>query len=234
MPPTSRRFRCSSRAVQVDVQGVVVRDERPGRGAASDGVQGRRLDFEIALLVQMVTDRADDLDALQGAVEGFRCVDQIEVTVAETVLHLLHAGPLVWMRLQRLAEEGQLLGENGRLALPALAIGPVHPEQVAEVQVGDQLPALGVHLLLADHHLNGTPLLSLVIGARRRGVIPQVDEEQLALAALADDPAGHTDPGPFAFGLVPRQREDVADRHVTVVAAAPGIDAKLLDALELF
>ena len=35
--------------IQVDVQRVVVRDERPGRGPAGDGVQRRRLDFEVAL-----------------------------------------------------------------------------------------------------------------------------------------------------------------------------------------
>ncbi len=38
---------------QIDVQGVVVRDERPGRGAAGDGVQRRRLHLAEALAVQV-------------------------------------------------------------------------------------------------------------------------------------------------------------------------------------
>ena len=46
---------------QVDVEGVVVRDERPGRGAAGDGVQRRRLDLAEALVVEVAADGADDL-----------------------------------------------------------------------------------------------------------------------------------------------------------------------------
>ena len=38
---------------QVDVERVVVRDERPGRGPAGDGVQRRRLDLAVALLVEV-------------------------------------------------------------------------------------------------------------------------------------------------------------------------------------
>ena len=48
MPPTSRRLSVQFQGdaqIQVDVERVVVRDERPGRGAAGDGVQRRRLDF---------------------------------------------------------------------------------------------------------------------------------------------------------------------------------------------
>ena len=49
---------------QVDVERVVVRDERPGRGAAGDGVQRRRLDLAEALAVEVAADGADDRDAL--------------------------------------------------------------------------------------------------------------------------------------------------------------------------
>ncbi len=43
---------------------VVVRDEGPRGGAARDRVQGRRLDFEVALLLQAAPDRAQDRAAL--------------------------------------------------------------------------------------------------------------------------------------------------------------------------
>ena len=51
MPPTISRLRCSSRAIRRnsgDVERVVMRDERPGRGAAGDGVQHGRFDFEVS------------------------------------------------------------------------------------------------------------------------------------------------------------------------------------------
>ena len=51
---------------QIDVERVVVRDERPGRGAAGDGVQRRRLDLAEAPVVEVAADGADDQDALAG------------------------------------------------------------------------------------------------------------------------------------------------------------------------
>ena len=44
--------------VQIDVEGVVMRDERPGRGAAGDGVQRRRLHLAKALVVQVIANRS--------------------------------------------------------------------------------------------------------------------------------------------------------------------------------
>ena len=45
--PLQRQFQGDAQE-QVDVEGVVVRLERPGRGAAGDGVQRRRLDLQVA------------------------------------------------------------------------------------------------------------------------------------------------------------------------------------------
>ena len=55
MPPTTSRLRYSSGAiaqVQVDVEGVVVGDEGPGRGPARDGVEHRRLHLDEAPVLQ--------------------------------------------------------------------------------------------------------------------------------------------------------------------------------------
>ena len=44
--------------VQVDVEGVVVGDERPGRGPARDGVEDRRLHLDEAPVLQPAADPA--------------------------------------------------------------------------------------------------------------------------------------------------------------------------------
>ena len=55
--PTRSRFRWlqAMRRNVFDVEGVVVRDERPGRRPARDGVQRRRLDFTVSSLIEIRT-----------------------------------------------------------------------------------------------------------------------------------------------------------------------------------
>ena len=59
---------------------------------------------------------ADDLDALEDPIQRLRVVDQVEIAVAQAELDLLHAALLVGVRQQRLAQEVQLVGEDGQLA----------------------------------------------------------------------------------------------------------------------
>ena len=86
-------------------------------------------------VVQVAADGADDEHALAGAVERVRVVDQVEVAVPQPELDVLHAGPLVRVRQQRLGQERQPLGEHGRLAAARLAEGAVDADQVAQVEL---------------------------------------------------------------------------------------------------
>src|SRR5207302_11473853 len=65
--------------IQVDVQGIVVRDERPCGGPAGDGLQRGRLDFLVALSVEIIADTPDNLDALLGPLQDLRAINQIEI-----------------------------------------------------------------------------------------------------------------------------------------------------------
>ena len=229
---------------QVDVEGVVVRDERPGRGAAGDGVQRRRLHLEEAAVVEVAADGADDQHALAGAVERLRVVDQVEVAVAQAELHVLHSAPLVRVRLQRLGQDRQAVGEHRRLAAARLAVGAVDADQVAEVEQLGQLPAGFADLLLAEHHLDAARQVgdlldfSLALAldfAQRRlaGPVLHVEEVDLAALAAADDAAGDAHARPLVLRHVGREGEDFLNRLMAVETAAPRVEAQRLDGLQL-
>src|SRR5205807_9096006 len=107
----------SDAQVQVDVERVVVRDERPGGGAAGDRLQCRRLDFLVTGGVKIIADGANDLDAFLGAFEHLRAVNEIEVTMPQAKLDLLHAAPLIGVRQQRLAQKVHRVGKDRQFAL---------------------------------------------------------------------------------------------------------------------
>ncbi len=223
----------------------MVRDERPGRGAAGDGVQGRRFDFEVALLVEIRADAANDLDALERAIEQFGVVDQVEVAMPKPKFHVGHAGPLVGVRQQRLAEKGQLVREDRRLAGACLAERSLDAEEIAQVQLLSQTPALRADLLQTDVNLDPTRPIDVLSGlvlsldrgrlARDRlaGPVPQVEKMDLAPNAPPHNSAGDADARALRVGLVGRQRENLLDRRVAIEAMAPGIDAQVRDPLQL-
>src|SRR5262249_489928 len=154
--------------------------------------------------------------------------------VAEPELHLLHAAPLVRVRLQRLAEERQILGGDGQFARLARDQRAVHAEQVAQVEQLRQLPADLAYLLLADHDLDearpridrfaGVPLaLQLTLRAVPRPVA-DLEEMQLARGAAQDQPAG----GPDARRRrgVGFQAANVRDGLAVLEPPSPGVQAQ--------
>ena len=134
----------------------------------------------------------------------------------------------------RLGEKVQLLGEDRQLAgLRALQLA-VDADHVAQVEALGQRPVVLADLAAADEELN------------LAGPIADVDEDQLALLALQHDPAGGPHLGTVLRRLaLLRARRDrldrdlalaaanLADRHLAVEPAAPGVDAQLLDLAQL-
>ena len=110
----------------------------PSRGPAGDGLQRRRLDFKVAPLVEVMADRADDTYALETPLEQLRVVDQVEISVPEAKLGILHPRPFVGVGQQRFAEKMKGVGEDRQLAGARRPECPVHADQVSEVEVGRQ------------------------------------------------------------------------------------------------
>ncbi len=204
--------------VQVDVEGIVMRDERLGRSAAGNGVQRRRLDLAKAPLFEVRADAADNFDAAQSAAEHVGIVDEVQIAVAQAEFHVLHAAPLVRVRLERFAEVRDLAHEDGRLAHAGLAEAPFDADEVAEVQVPGDAPALLIDLLLADHELHFA------------GPVPDIEEDCLALAAPKDDAPGRLHAWPLLFRQVRRERPDRRDGLMAIEPLPPGIDAQFFNA----
>ena len=68
--------------IERDVEGVVVGDERTGRGAARDRLEDRGLHLEVAVFVEVVAHRADDLRAFLEDFADVRIDDQVDVAHA--------------------------------------------------------------------------------------------------------------------------------------------------------
>ena len=109
--------------IEVDVEGVVVGDERTGRGASRNGLKDRGLDLKAAGVVEIFPHRGDNLRPLDEHVFHLRVHDEIHVplTVAELRIgerviddsvNLLHDRK----NPQRLAQNGKFLGMNTELA----------------------------------------------------------------------------------------------------------------------
>ena len=109
--------------IEVDVQGVVVGDERTGRGASRDGLKDRGLDLKAAGGVEIFPHRGDDLRPLDEHVPYLRVDDEVNVPLAvaelrigegviDNAVHLLHDRE----NLQGLAQDGEFLGMDAELA----------------------------------------------------------------------------------------------------------------------
>jgi hypothetical protein len=72
--------------VEVAVEGVGVRLERAGRGAAGDGVEGRGLDLGELAAPEEAADRFDDAAADEEAAAGLLVDDEVEVALAVDLL----------------------------------------------------------------------------------------------------------------------------------------------------
>ena len=207
---------------QLDVQRIVMRDERPGRGASGDGLHGGRLDLDKPPPGHDVAERRDDLRPAQEGLERLGIGEQVDIPPPVPLLDVRQPVPLLGGRQQALAQEGQARREDGQLARLGVSERPVHSEQVAQVEQLDQAPARVADLLLADEDLDSL------------GPVAKVEEDHLPLSPLEHDPPGDAHGGP-GLGLLSlgspgnRQLPDGGDRLVAVEPLPPGVEPQVGD-----
>ena len=162
--------------VQVDVERVVVGDERAGRRPAGDRVQDRRLDLEVAAVLEEAAGERDQPAAQPEGGPGLLGDPQVDVALAVAGVGVGEAVPLVGELAPGLGQQHPLLDADRQLAGPGGHHLPrdAHPvtqreRAVALVVGGDRGP--GEELDLA-------------------GAVLQRVEGRLALA-----PAPHDAPG---------------------------------------
>ena len=139
--------------IEVDVQGVVVGDERTGRGASRDGLKDRGLDLKAAGRVEIFPHCGDDLRPLDEHVLDLRVDDEVNVPLAvaqlgigESVIdysvNLLHDRK----NPQRLAQNGKFLCVNTELAGLGDEGEALDADDVADVK--ELFPDSVVHCLI--------------------------------------------------------------------------------------
>jgi hypothetical protein len=172
--------------VQVQVQRVVVGGERLGRRAAGDVMHHRRLDFQEVAVVQPRAHGADDLRALDEHRARLRGHDQVDVTLAVTLLDVGQAVPLVRQRAQRLGQQADRFGLDRQLAGLGTGQAAFDGDDVAHV------PALEGGVGIAQHR-------ALQEQLDAAGLVLDLREAGLAHDALGHQAAGHLHLAAVAF-----------------------------------
>ncbi len=218
-----------------DVQGVVVGGKRPGRRSASNRVQRRAFDFDVAFAIQGAADRLEDFGAFQEAVHHAVRVDQVQVPHPLPQFRIGQPVMFFWGGQDGFGEEMESFGKNCQFAGAGVLQLAVHADDIAQVEQEGQLPILGADLVLADHDLDSA------------GPVLQVQKNQLPFFPLQHDASGspHLRSGllGLSLGLVRGRRRgndfllplaNLVDRLVIVKAATPGIDPQRFQLAQLF
>ena len=103
--------------VEVDVEGIVVGDERTGCGSSRNALEDRGLDLKAAGFVEIFPHRGNDLRPFDEGVLDVRVDDQVDISLTVTQFRIRECvEDLAVLFLddrehpQRLAQEGELLG----------------------------------------------------------------------------------------------------------------------------
>jgi hypothetical protein len=111
----------------------VVRNERPGRGPARNGLHHRRLDFDVAARVEKPSQFANDVGAPDKNYAGSFIGDQIEIPLPVPYFDIRESMPFFRQGQEGFAEEGRFGDPHGELAR-------LRPEQVPRDT--DQIPKI--------------------------------------------------------------------------------------------
>ncbi len=202
----------------------MVGDERPGERAAVERLQHRRLDLDEAVLVEPATRLGDRAGAAGEGDAGLLVGEQVQLALAVTGLDVLEAVELVGRWPQALCQQAPVVDRQRELAAaPRRQRRPLDPDEVAEVEVDEQLERVGAEQILAGVQLD------------LAAAVAEVDEAGLAVAAAADDPAGDA---VTRLGLHARRQALVGRPHLGDVLAfgelvRERLDPRLAQALQL-
>ena len=121
--------------VHIDVERIVMGDERTGSRAARDGVEARGLNLHKAAGIHEVADLAHDGGTLLKRVAHTRIYDQVNVALTIAHIGILQAVPLFGQRIEVLGEQGQLGDSDRDLALLGAENLALDADDVADVEL---------------------------------------------------------------------------------------------------
>ncbi len=91
--------------VQVEVEGVMVGDERPGQGPAGQRLHHRRLDLDVAAAVEKLPEPGDDRAPEAENLSHLGIHDQVEIAPPLADLGVLEAVPFLRQRVKTLGQK---------------------------------------------------------------------------------------------------------------------------------
>ena len=178
--------------VQVHVERVVMRRERPRQRAAGNRLHHRRLDLEVAARRHELADRRDDAAAGLEDQPRVGVDDEIEVALPVADLDVGQAVPFLGQRQQAFGEEVQPRRPDRELVRPGPEQVAFDADPVAEVQQLEDLEVERRQRVLTDVDLN----LGQAVG--------QDQEVRLAEGSDGENPAAGDRIDPLGFELVAR------------------------------
>ena len=141
--------------IQFHVERVVMRDERPRRGAADDRMHHRRFDFQIATRDEERADRLDQRAARLEQRARFLVHHQVEIALPRTRFLIRQAMEFFRQRAHRLREHARAVRFHRQLAFVRAEQRAGDADDVADVpQVVELLIRLVADLLAAHVTLN--------------------------------------------------------------------------------
>src|SRR6185437_3186991 len=102
--------------IEVNVESVVMSDERARGRSSGDRLHHGCFDFDVTASVKKTADRLDNLAALDEDLAHVLVHDQVHITLAITQLHVLQTVPFLWQWQEIFAEEGDLFHMDGQLS----------------------------------------------------------------------------------------------------------------------
>ena len=128
-----RQFQ-SDTAVHVDIQCVMVCDERSCGSAAGNGLQYRCFHFQEALAVQEFTDFCDDAGTFDECVTHFGVYDQVQISLTVTQFLVFQTVEFFGQYLQALGQQCHFFGVYGNFPCFCLEYEAFDADQVADVE----------------------------------------------------------------------------------------------------
>jgi len=211
--------------VEVQVERVVVGDERARRGPAGDRLHHRGLDLEVAARDEEVAQVADGARAHLEDAARVRVDDQVEVALPVARLHVLEAVPLLGQRAERLGEQAELRRLERELAGPGAERLSGDADHVTQVEQAVGLEALVPEAVAACVHLEPP-----------RPVLHLEEARSAEVAQRHDASRDRQRPRAGELGLAQRgeTRMHLGRRMVRPEIVRVRVDAPLPKRLELF
>ena len=167
--------------IHINVERIVMRDERPRVRAARDGAEHGRLDLHEAEAVEVAAQERHKFRADLKVALALGIDDEVHVALTVAQLLILQTVEFFGQRPQGLREQRDLLGAHAHLA----ALGAEHlaldADDIADVVLLEAVVLLLIHLVLAGVELDAA------------GLVLQIAKADLAHAAFAHQAARDAD-----------------------------------------